>query len=284
MKKAKLTLTALAASLVLSACPPDPVLTPPIPTSSPEQTPTPTPTPSPSLGPLALIELANGNIVSDSFKLEFGPGSKGVKLEFGPGTKGPRTEFGPGSKGPKNLEFNVTLPEGLTNPDIAPFSVSQLAIGGALFLNQLQVEIIRDNQLYATASIKPRRQRFENIEARFHPGSYSIQVVAQTVKGPLTMSWSRIEVLQNYDAELKIEVFADPNGVTKPEDLDVEILTQNRKPPNDPPGAVATLSPEVSPEPSETSSPSPSPSPSVSASAEPRPTPSPSSPGVDGTL
>ncbi|MEZ0372002.1 MAG: hypothetical protein ACAI44_23125 [Candidatus Sericytochromatia bacterium] len=275
----KLTLSSLtAACLLLAACikPIDPVPYP-TPYPTPSDTPTPTATPDPSLGPLQVVELANGNLVSDSFKLEFGPGSKGVKLEFGPGSKGTKLEFGPGTKGPKNMEFNIELPQALTNPEIEPFAVAQLAVGGALFLNQLKVEFIRDNQLYATASILPRRQTLE-VDAKFHPGSYAIQVVAQTVKGPLQMSWSKLEILPDYKASLKVEVFADPNKTTKPEDLDVEILTQNRD--------EKLVLVESSPSPGESPAPDPaeSASPSPQTSSEPSPVPSPEPTFVSGTI
>lgn len=264
VKLAKYSLGALAATglILASGCPEKPIISP-TPTPSPFVSPTPTPqSTTDPLGPLAVVELANGNLVSDSFKLEFGPGSKGIKLEvvdpneFGPGSKGPRTEFGPGTKGPKNLEFNVQLPQGLTSSSLPGFSVQQLAVGGGLFLNQLQVEFIRDNQLYATASILPRRPEL-NVEARFHPGEYSIKVIAQTVKGPLTMSWSQVEVLRDFDTALKVEVFANPDGVAKPEDLDVEILTQNRQAPDDPPEASPSPAATETPVPTDTPDPYP---------------------------
>jgi hypothetical protein len=259
MQKANFVFGFLALGMLVAACGPNPSEYIP-PTPNPYISPTPTPTPfgvptpqvtsTPNnLGSFQLTELANGDLVSDSFKLQFGPGSKGIKLDFGPGTKGPRTEFGPGTKGPKNLEFNVQLPAVLVSSEIQPFSVQQAALGGSLFLNQLQVEFIRENQVYATASILPRRPSLE-VPAQFHPGTYSIQVVAQTAKGPLTMSWSRLQILPEYKAELKIEVFADPNTALKPEDLDVEILSQNRSEklvfPDEP---QASASAEVSPVP-----------------------------------
>lgn len=254
---------------LLTACPkepgptpyPTPIETPPAsPTPTPVPTGTPLPTPNPTLGDLNVVELANGNLVSDSFKLDFGPGSKGVKLEFGPGSKGAKTEFGPGTKGPKNIEFNISLPASLTNPNLAPFSVAQLGIGGGAFLNQLKVEFIRANQLYATASILPRRESLE-VEAKFHPGIYSVQVVAQTANGPLTMSYSRFEVLPDYKAAFKVEVFSDKANAVKPEDLDVEILSQSRQEKIDL-DAYPTISE------------SPSPAPSAGLTA-PIPTPSP---------
>ncbi|MGV3525121.1 MAG: hypothetical protein ACO1RX_12895 [Candidatus Sericytochromatia bacterium] len=257
--------TLLALIPLLTACPNESVLVPyPTPSSGFTATPTPTPTPwvtpepEPSL--LTPIELANGDLVSENFKLEFGPGSKGIKLDFGPGTKGPRTEFGPGTKGPKNLTFDIEFPDGLVNPALMPFSVQQLAVGGP-YLNQLKVEFVRDNQLYATASVLPREDEV-GVSAPFHPGTYSIAVVAQTVQGPLTMSWRQIEILPDYDAELRIEIFGD-NGV-KPEDLDIEVLSKNR---------IERPEPSPTPEPSPEASPEASvnPSPETSPAAEPEP-------------
>ena len=65
-----------------------------------------------------------------------------------------------------------------------------------------------------------------SVPARFHPGVYTIAVVAQTKDGPRQMSWSKMEILPEYNAELKVSVFGAAN--TKPEDLDVEILSRNR--------------------------------------------------------
>ncbi len=273
-----------ACCLLLSACPakepmnpfPNPIVTP-TPTPTPLATPSAVSSPGP-LGPLQVLELANGDLVSDSFKLEFGPGSKGIKLEFGPGTKGPdglefgpgskgpRTEFGPGTKGPQNLDFDITMPAGLTSTAVQPFSVQQMSVATP-FLTQLKIEFIRENQLYATATVLPRRPEIK-LDARFHPGTYTIRVLAQTGVGALLMSWSRIEVLPDFDTELKVSVFADPRKVFKPEDLDVEILSRNKV-------ASDTDSPLIS-SPATSISPQPTPSPSVSAEASPEPSPEPS--------
>lgn len=232
--------TGLALSLfLLSACPrqtplvespppfatatpgASPVLSEPVPTPMPRITPTPLPA-------LEVLELPNGDLVSDSFKLEFGPGSKGVKLEFGPGTKGPTSEFGPGTKGPQNLTFNLDFPEQLANPGLMPFKVQQSAILGG-FLSSLTLEIVRNNELYATATAQPLRSSFK-IPARFHPGTYTISALAQTASGPLRVSWNQFTVLPEFDAELKVAVFAQ--NTTRPEDLDIEILSRNRIPRN----------------------------------------------------
>ncbi len=236
----KLAATGLALSLLLlSACPREVLIVkPPAPFTTPTPGPsplaptaTPTPTPlitPPPLPPLDVLELANGDLVSDSFKLEFGPGSKGVKLEFGPGTKGPTTEFGPGTKGPQNLTFNLNFPDPLTNPGLMPFKIQQSALAGG-FLSTLTLEIVRNNLLYATATAQPLRNAFQ-IPARFHPGSYTISAVAQTSSGPLRVSWNQFTVLPEFNAELKVAVFAQ--NTTRPEDLDIEILSRNRIPRN----------------------------------------------------
>lgn len=281
--------------LLLTGCPPQNNV---LPTSTPSAISTPVPTPTPitntspgPLGPLQVLELPSGDLVSDSFKLEFGPGSKGIKLEFGPGTKGPdgldfgpgtkgpRLEFGPGTKGPQNMDFNITLPEGLTSPAVEPFSVQQVS-AIAPFLTELSIEFIRDNQVYATATVLPRRPLL-NLDARFHPGIYSIRVIAKTGAGPLQMSWSRVEVLPDFDTELKVSVFADPTKTVKPEDLDVEILTRNQVKSD----TKVTLigGPSPSPTPIETPSPvvSPSPTPSQTPFSSFTPIPSPSSSPTD---
>lgn len=228
----------LTLGLLLSACPaPTPISPPPTPSPgvtpspyvspSPSVTPSPfvTPTPQPvNLPPLEVIELPDGNLVSDSFQLTFGPGSKGVNLDFGPGTKGPELDFGPGSKGPQNLTFQVAFAPALTDPNLSPFQVQQL-MGAGTMLSRLELEIIRSNLVYAKAEVLPRRSEI-SVPARFHPGSYSIAVVAQTPVGPRQLSWNQLEILPEFNAELRVAMYGD-EGV-KPEDLDVEVLSRNR--------------------------------------------------------
>lgn len=239
MKTKLLLLLATSLTLGVFACRPPETLVPPppdgtpspIPTASISPVPTVTPTPTAPPSPFQITELENGDLVSDSFKLEFGPGSKGIKLDFGPGTKGPELEFGPGTKGPQNLTFNIGFPNPLTNPNLQPFQVKQLGLGGGL-LNQLSLEIVRENLLYAKATVLPLRNNIE-VPSRFHPGDYSVSVVANTATGPLRMSWSQFKVLAEYNAELKVSVFGE--NVAKPEDLDVEIVSRNRIPREDSP-------------------------------------------------
>jgi len=229
----------LSLALLLAACPkhPEPVYTPPTPspifTPSPSFTSSPTPVNSPSSGPtplppLQLTELPDGNLISDSFRLEFGPGSKGVKLEFGPGTKGPELEFGPGTKGPQNLELQLEFPDLLVNTGLQGFQLQQQALAGVA-LSQLNLEIVRDNQLYATAKALPRRSKM-TIPARFHPGTYSISVLTETASGTRHLSWNQLEILPEFNAQLKVAVYAD-SGL-RPEDFDIELVSRNRIPRN----------------------------------------------------
>lgn len=235
-KQRNLLFSCLTLGLLLSACPakqPD-IFPSPVPSDSPSPQisptpfvtpiPAPTPQPSSSLPPLEVIELPDGNLVSDSFQLTFGPGSKGVSLDFGPGTKGPELDFGPGSKGPQNLTFQVAFAPALTDPNLSPFQVQQL-MGAGTMLSRLELEIIRSNLVYAKAEVLPRRSEI-SVPARFHPGSYSIAVVAQTPVGPRQLSWNQLEILPEFNAELRVAMYGD-EGV-KPEDLDVEVLSRNR--------------------------------------------------------
>lgn len=233
---------------VFSGCPgpgPGPIVPYPtpepyqvIPSIEPSNEPIPTPTPTVFAAPtpipeLMISELQNGDLVGEAFQLQFGPGSKGVRLDFGPGSKGTRQEFGPGTKGPRNLELNITLPEALLAADSNGFLIKQLSeLGGTLFLKALKVEFIRENELYASASFLPRRSEFK-IAAKFHPGQYTVKVFTDTPAGTANATWSRLDILPEYDAELKVELFTSKTANFKPEDLDVEVLTQNRKPPKE---------------------------------------------------
>lgn len=230
-----LLLASLALSL-LTACPATTPLPPidvvPTPTvvPTPEVTPTPTPTPlaaiqtRAALEPLRWVQLENGDIVSDSFKINFGPGSKG--FEFGPGSKG--FEFGPGSKGfnALNLRFDIRYPEALTDPSLAPFRVQQSAVQafGGPKIEEVVIEFIRDNQLYATATALPRRPVIE-VPASFAPGDYQLSVLLKTATQSQQLSWQRLTLTDNAQTVLRVDVFG--NRETRPEDLDVGVLTKS---------------------------------------------------------
>lgn len=229
-------LLAASALLLLSACPATP------PTINPTITPSPSPfgaasplpaesaTPatysqpiSTSLAPFRWFTLENGDIISDSFKLNFGPGSKG--FEFAPGSKG--FEFGPGSKGfnALNLRFDIRYPEILTNPSLPPFKVQQSALEafGGPKVQELIIEFARDNQLYATATALPLRPLIE-VPASFAPGEYQLSVLLKTATHTQQLSWQKVTVSSTAQTVLRIDVFGDTD--TRPEDLDVGVLTK----------------------------------------------------------
>lgn len=227
----QLLIASLALSL-LSACPTESpeILPTPEMTVEPTVSPTPSITPTPlaaaqtvaTLEPLKWVRLENGDIVSDSFKLNFGPGSKG--FDFGPGSKG--FEFGPGSKGfnALNLRFDIRYPEILTDPSLAPFTVQQsaLAFGGPK-IQEVVIEFIRDNQVYATATAIPRRSIIE-VPASFAPGDYQLSVLLKTATHTQQLSWQRLTLTDSRQTVLRVDVYGDTD--TRPEDLDVGVLTR----------------------------------------------------------
>lgn len=228
-----------SALLLLSACPNTPPTingkpsewtptpTPYSATPYPESSPTPEiPSPqsiSPTLSPFQWFTLENGDIISDSFKLNFGPGSKG--FEFAPGSKG--FEFGPGSKGfnTLNLRFDIRYPERLINPSLMPFKVQQNTTGafGGPKVQELVIEFIRDNQVYATATTIPLRPIIQ-VPASFAPGEYQLSVLLKTATQTQQLSWQKITVSSTVQTVLRVDVFGDTE--TRPEDLDVGVLTK----------------------------------------------------------
>ena len=98
--------------------------------------------------------------------------------------------------------------------------------------------------------------------------TYSVQVVAQTLAGPLQMSYSHFEILADFKAAFKVEIYANAENTVKPEDLDVAILSQPRQQQLDL-SAYPTISASPSPQPDTAASASPSPTPSPFASANP---------------
>jgi hypothetical protein len=228
-----------SALLLLSACPrPAPLIDEPTKWKfSPDDTYKDTsPSPSPSLetaqeqkitsstlAPFRWVTLDNGDIISDSFKLNFGPGSKG--FEFAPGSKG--FDFGPGSKGfnALNLRFDIRYPETLTNPSLPPFKVQQSALEafGGPKIQELVIEFIRDNELYATATTIPLRPVIQ-VPASFTPGKYQLSVMLKTATHTQQLSWQQITVSSTAQTVLRVDIFG--NTQTRPEDLDVGVLTK----------------------------------------------------------
>jgi hypothetical protein len=247
----------LTLSLSLTACPQG-VQQPPVPTPAPEETPiiaptieptvapTPEPTPTPTASPMpvfpedqdrALAALFSTNVNAPFYRLEFGPGSKGLEQRFGPGSKGLenlkqlfgpgskgleelKTRFGPGSKGFENLRFSINFSDLLVRPDIQSFSTQQVRTQ----VERLRVELVYENLLYATATVLPSASSV-TFATTVLPGRYSISVFAEGNFPPLQVSWQQLEVLPDYTAELRVALVAN---TTRPEDLDVEVLTRNR--------------------------------------------------------
>jgi len=192
--------------------------------------------------PFPLASVApEDRINGEFFVLEFGPGSKGLETTpFGPGSKGLEQTFGPGSKGLENLKFDINFQDTLVRSDISGFTTKQ-ARGGPL-IQRLRIELVRDNQLYAAASILPALP-IVRFGARVHPGRYSMFTLAENGNGPaVQMSWSQVEITETQGAQVRIAVYSSGQ---KPEDLDIELLTRK----------IPLVEPSPTPSPAPTQSP-----------------------------
>lgn len=207
----------LGSSLMLVGCP-QPLTPTPIPSSSASSppctdarpcAPTPSPSPSPTATPSPIPEIPTipAPLLGDFYRVEFGPGSKG----FG---------FGPGSKGFKNVVFQINFDTPLVRPDILPFQIQQ----APTLLNEVTLEIIKQNELVATVKVKPAAAQIR-FESYLAPGIYHLRSAARGNFADLTMTNGQIEVLDGFHAEIRMMLHdrqANPAG------LDIEILTRNR--------------------------------------------------------
>jgi hypothetical protein len=218
-KQKNLLLYWLATVLIISGCP----------VQDPGPGSTPLPTQSPSLTPIPVISTAP--ILGDYYKIEFGPGSKGVST-FGPGSKGV-SEFGPGSKGVSNLRFNVNIPSTLVRNDLSfnaqnvkNFSVKQ-AGSGPLQLGNLTIIIQKDNKPFVRTTLLPVNQQIIfTLFTDLPPGTYSLFVMAENNFEPLQTA-DLIKLESNL--EVKIVLY---DKDLKRENLDIAIRTKPIQPVN----------------------------------------------------
>jgi hypothetical protein len=258
LKYAGLFLLGTSSLGLLSACPwpiaaPLPEATP-TPLSQPTASPTPEPiatpvnstsaSPTPQRTPFPLeTVLPEDRVNGDFFTLEFGPGSKGLETTpFGPGSKGLEQRFGPGSKGLENLRFDVNFQETLVRSGLAPFNTKQF--GGRPLIQRLRIELVRDNQLYAVATVLPALP-LVHFGARVHPGRYSMFTVTESDNAPpVQISWSQVEITETEGTQVRIGVYSSGQ---KPEDLDIELLTRKIPLPTESPSVEPTPSPTATP-------------------------------------
>jgi len=181
----------------------------PLPTASPfvSSPPQPTPTALPfGLDPSAVV----ASQVSPFALFQFGPGSKGLE-----------TRFGPGSKGLNNLVFYINFQSQLVRKELETFQTRQLS--GLPLIEKLRIELVRENQLYAQATVLPALP-LVTFSSRIHPGRYSLRTLIENQKAaPLLLSWRALEITETMGNRVRIDVFA---GGQKPEDLDVSVQSQ----------------------------------------------------------
>ena len=142
-------------------------------------------------------------------------------FQFGPGSKGLETRFGPGSKGLNNLVFYINFQSQLVRKEINSFQTLQLS--GLPLIEKLRIELVRENQLYAQATVLPALP-LVTFGSRIHPGRYSLRTLIENQKSaPLLLSWRALEITATMGNRVRIDVFA---GGQKPEDLDVSVQSQ----------------------------------------------------------
>lgn len=211
LKKIKYVL--VLSSIFLSACP----------FNNGQVKPTPTP-PVSSIDPVIITPV---NIISDSFyKVEFGPGSKGVSnlgpgskgvSNLGPGSKGVN-EFGPGSKGVSNLKFSINFDSTLIRSDISSFSTKSTPV----YVNDLILTLEKDDVKIADINVIPKASKVEfTIDTNIKPDIYNLKAYVKNNSEPLYM-YSKVELKSN----LEVKVVLYSKDQTR-ENLDIAIRTKS---------------------------------------------------------
>lgn len=186
-----------------------------------------TPTPISSIEPESIITPIS--VISDElFKIEFGPGSKGVS-NLGPSSKGV-SNFGPSSKGVSNLKFNINFDSNLIRADINSFTTKSTQ---PLYIENLQLILEKEDIKIADISVIPKSSKVEfSIDTNIKPGIYDLKAYVKNNFEPLNV-FSKLELQSNL--EVKVVLYAkelnrdnlDISIRTKPIKEQVQELKQN---------------------------------------------------------
>lgn len=188
------------------------------------------PTPTPSVMSSDPITLTPVNIITDDlFKVEFGPGSKGVS-NLGPGSKGVSNlgpgskginELGPGSKGVNNLRFSFNFDSTLIRPELSTFTTK----GTTIYVSDLILTLEKEGIKIADINVIPKSSKVEfTIDTNIKPDIYDLKAYVKNNADPLYM-YSKIELKSNL--EVKIVLYSKDQ--TR-ENLDIAIRTKTIKP------------------------------------------------------
>lgn len=201
-------------SVLLAGCPMDPVVNPtPTPSISvPTSGPVSTPTPQISITPIDTFT----NITGTDFKIDFGPGTKGVS-NLGPGSKGVNN-LGPGTKGVSNLKVNVNFDPNLIRSDLSGFTTKAES---NLFVDDVLLTLESDGEKIADINVIPKSQQVQfTIDTNIKPGLYDLKAVVKNNFEPLNVI-SKVQLESNL--ELKVVLYAK---TLNRKDLDISIRTK----------------------------------------------------------
>ncbi|MBC7473328.1 MAG: hypothetical protein H7263_03480 [Candidatus Sericytochromatia bacterium] len=168
-----------------------------------------TPLPIPSTSPI---------IIDNFFRVEFGPGSKGIN-NFGPGSKG-INEFGPGTKGISNLRFNINFPDNLIRQDINSFTTKSID-NQQLKIENLKMSLQKSGQLIANIEVLPKSNNIIfRLDTNIEPGEYDL--IAITNNNYQKLEYATLVKLES-NLQIKVVLYAKD---LKREDLDIAIRTE----------------------------------------------------------
>lgn len=206
-KQPNLLICGILSAMIISGCPDR---------TNPVTTPTPTPGQSVTVTP---IPVSTTSIIGDYYKIEFGPGSKGVST-FGPGSKGV-SEFGPGSKGISNLRFNVNIPPELVRKELSFNAKAVVTANAPLQLSNLILQLQKDNKVFVKTTLLPVGQQIIfTLFTDLPPGSYNLFVMAENNFEPL-----QVADLVKLESNLEVKIVLYDRALDR-EHLDIAIRTK----------------------------------------------------------
>ncbi len=158
------------------------------------------------------------NIINDAlFKVEFGPGTKGVS-NLGPGSKGVNG-LGPGTKGVSNLKFNMNFEANLIRQDLQSFETKS---SQPLYLNKVSLVLEKDGNKLANINVLPKLSQVEfTIDTNIPAGLYDLKAKVENNFEPLN-AISKVELKSDF--EIKVILYSETQNR---EDLDIAIRTRS---------------------------------------------------------
>jgi len=179
------------------------------------------PTPVPNATPSIDSSITNYLVVEDTYKIDFGPSSKGI-LSFGPSSKGVSL-FGPSSKGITNFNIDVNLPDTIVRNDLATFKTA--SVSDLLNIDYFVIQVIKGNETLAEIKVLPTQKNIK-IGMSAEPSLYKINVIAKGNFEGFEMSGALINVKQDYASDINVNLYAKISSKAM---LDIEVSARNRQ-------------------------------------------------------